>query len=383
MGQLSSFSAPEIAAHLIKTIIKNNGINAKDINEIILGNVLQAGIGQNPARQASILGGIPYNVGAYTINKVCGSGLKAVMLAAQSIKAGESKLIIAGGMESMSNAPHLLKDSRQIKKYGNITKEELVNYKENFILTDSMINDGLWCKFNKCHMGTLAEKLIRRYKISRDDQDKFSLMSHKKAINAIDMGSFKKEIIPLELSNKKIKTDECPRRDTSIKKLAELNPIFEKNGTITAGNASPLNDAASIVVVASDSKARELGLKALAEIEAYSSSSTDPKWFTIAPIEGVKSLLNKTGHNINNFDLIEENEAYAAQSIAVATELGMDLKRLNVNGGAIALGHPIGSSGARILTTLIHALHKRKKDLGLATLCIGGGESVSMSIRRM
>jgi len=379
MGHFSSFSAPQLAAPVVKEIINKTGINVKEIDEVIIGNVLQAGVGQNPARQAAIFGGIPYNVGAYTVNKVCGSGLKAVMLAAQSIKANESGLIIAGGMESMSSAPHLLRDSRKIKKYGDISKNELLDYNKNFVLTDSMINDGLLCAFNKCHMGNLAEKLIQKYKISRKEQDEFSLRSHKKAVNAIANGSFKKEIAAV----KGIKVDEGPRKDTTIKKLASLNPVFEKNGTVTAGNASSLNDAASVLLVASSDNAKKLGLKPLAEIEAYSSSSQDPKWYTTAPIGSVRSLLKKTGHNIDNFDLIELNEAYAAQSIAVMNELGIDEKKLNVNGGAIALGHPIGATGARILTTLIHTLHKRKKDLGLATLCIGGGESVSMSVKRI
>lgn len=383
MGQLSSLSAPQIAAHVIRELIKKTCINSKDLDEVIIGNVLQAGVGQNPARQASIFGGISNNTGAYTVNKVCGSGLKAIMLGAQAIKAKEAEIVIAGGMESMTNAPHLLFKSREIKKYGNITKSELQKYNADFNLVDSMINDGLWCAFNKCHMGNLAEKLIKKYKIAREDQDKFALSSHKKAVKATNNLDFKREIVSVKVNNKKIKVDEGPRRDTNLKKLAALNPIFKKEGTITPGNSSSLNDAASVVLIMPYNKAKELGLKPLVVIEGYSSSSTDPKWFTTAPVNSVKYLLNKTRHKIDDFDLIEENEAYAAQSIAVMKELNIEEKRLNVNGGAIALGHPIGASGARILTTLIHSLNKRKKDLGLATLCIGGGESVSMSIKRI
>jgi acetyl-CoA C-acetyltransferase len=380
LGSLSILKSPHLGSYAIKESIRRAGINPRKINEVIMGNVLQAGSGQNPARQASILSGVPETVGAFTINKVCGSGLKAVILAAQSIKARENKIVVAGGMESMSNAPHILRDGRKIVKYGDIKKSQI---NDDAILEDSMIKDSLWCAFNTCHMGVLAEKLAKKYEISRKEQDEFSLKSHRKSIASIDSGSFKKEIVPINVESRTIDTDECPRRDTNLERLGELKAVFKKNGSITAGNASQLSDGAAALLVTTDKTAEKYDIEPMAEIEYYTSSAVKPKWYTTAPVLGIKSLLKKTKHDINDFDAIELNEAYSVQALAVAREIGIDESKLNISGGSIALGHPIGATGARLLTTLAHILHAQKKELGLVSMCIGGGESVSMSIRRL
>ncbi|MBI4020280.1 MAG: acetyl-CoA C-acetyltransferase [Candidatus Aenigmarchaeota archaeon] len=379
LGSLSGFTAPQLGGIAIRASLERACVNPTMVDEIIMGNVLQAGAGQNPARQAAILAGVNPSIGATTVNKVCGSGLKSVMLGAQAIRCGDAQIIVAGGMESMSNAPHLLREGRRIRKYGNIPKEELLQCREDYTLIDSMISEGLWCAFNSCHMGTLAEKAGEKYKISRKEQDQFSLESHRKAIKAIDSGKFRKEVATV----KNVPGDEGPRRDTNIKKLSGLPIVFGKKGTITAGNASQLSDGAAAVVLMEEDKALQSGLKPLARIEAYAQSAVDPAWYTVAPVSAVKALLKKTRHKIGDFDLVELNEAYALQALAVAKDLGIPKELLNVNGGAIALGHPIGCSGARILTTLIYAMQDRKKDLGLATLCIGGGEAVAMSVERL
>ncbi len=381
LGQFSVLTAPQLAAATIKESLKRVSLKPGDANEVIMGNAISAGIGQNPARQAAINSGIPNYVPTFTVNKVCGSGLKAVMLAAQSIKAGENEIVVAGGMESMSQAPHLLREGRKIKKYGDITKQELLAYAGDYTLTDSMVYDGLWCAFNLCHMGDLAENLVKKEKISRQRQDEYSLRSHRLAVEATDRGTFKKEIVPIKINGKNVDIDEGPRRDTSLEKMAQLKTVFKGN-TITAGNSSQLSDGASALIVMSKDKAKELGLKPLVTIEHYAQASTDPSWYTVAPVSAVKHLMLKYKYKIGDFDLIELNEAYAAQNLKVIDELKIDTNRLNVNGGAIALGHPIGCSGARILTTLIYSMIDRKKKLGLATLCIGGGEAIAMSVSR-
>lgn len=376
LGSLSAFSAPKLGAIAIKELIKRTKMKSEKIESVIMGNVLQAGIGQNPARQAAIAAGLPHSVNTFTINKVCGSGLYAVISAAQAIQCNDANVVIAGGMESMSNAPFLLKDFRREHKLGDfeLTKDML---KKEVRLTDSMVCDGLLDCYNEAHMGELAELLVEKYHISREEQDKFALESHRKAIKAIEDGSFKDEIIPIG----EIKNDEGPRKDTSFEKLSQLKAAFKKDGTITAGNASALNDAAAALLITSAEKAKELGIKAIAKIEDYTSVSIDPKWYTLAPIYAVKMLMEKLKCKIDDFDLIELNEAFAVQSLAVQRELKIKAEKLNVNGGAIALGHPLGASGARILVTLIHALRRRKKEKGLATLCIGSGEALAMAVK--
>lgn len=373
LGKLSSLTAPQLCSKVIEEAVERSGIKSSQVNEVILGNVLTAGIGQNPARQAALLANLPKSIPALTVNKVCASGLKAVTLAAQTIRLGDADVVVAGGMESMSNTPFLLKGMRSGKKFGN---SEVV---------DSLIWDGLWDSFYDAHMGTLCEYTVEKYRISRKEQDAFALQSHKKAANATKFGRFKKEIIPIKLKIKGkeiiIDMDEPIREDTSLQKLAQLKPVFKKGGTITAGNAPGLNDGAAVLLLMSETKARNLKLNPIAKIVGYSTGYLDPKWYPVAPVKTVKTLLKKTGINIKDFDLIEINEAFAAQTLAVIKELSLDLKKVNVNGGAIALGHPIGASGARILITLIHALNQRKKELGLVTICLGGGGGMSMVIQ--
>lgn len=369
-GSLKNISAPELGGIVIKHAIKRAGLQGDQIDEVIMGNVLQAGLGQNPARQAAIKAGVPESVSSMTINKVCGSGLKAVHLAAQAIVAGDADIIVAGGMENMSQAPYLLKGARDGFKMGD---QKLV---------DSMISDGLWCAFNDYHMGITAENLCDRYQISRDEQDQFSAESQRKAVTAIEEGKFKDEIVAVEIPQRKgepllFDTDEYPKKGTTVEKLGSLRPAFRKEGSVTAGNASGINDGAAAFVVMSRKKANELGIKPLVTIKANANAGVDPSVMGIGPVTAVKKALEKANMSLEEMDLIEANEAFAAQSLAVDRELKFNKEILNVNGGAIALGHPIGASGARILVTLIHEMQRRQAKNGLATLCIGGGQGVA------
>ncbi len=374
-GQLSSLTAPQLCSKVIEHVLKQSKVKPSQVDEVILGNVISAGIGQSPARQAALFAGLPDTVAALTINKVCASGLKAVALGAQAIYLDEAEIVIAGGMESMTNAPFLLKEMRSGRKFGDSK------------VIDSLIFDGLWDCYNNAHMGTLCELTVDKYKISREVQDDFALQSHKKAAEATKSGRFKEEIVPVSVTRGRDKdvvdTDETIRYDTSIEKLSTLKPVFSDKGTITAGNAPGLNDGAAVLLLMSEEMAEKLKLKPIAKIIGYATAHTAPKWFTIAPVNAVKKLLEKTSLKIEDFDLIEENEAFAAQTIAVIKELCLDPARVNVNGGAIALGHPIGASGARILVTLIHSLRQRKMKSGLATLCLGGGGAMSMAIKAL
>lgn len=373
LGKLSSLTAPMLSSIVIKESLSRAGIEPSLVDEVIMGNVISAGIGQNPARQVGLLAGLPDTVAGFTVNKVCASGLKAVALGVQAIMLGDAQVVIAGGMESMSNAPFLLTEMRRGKRYGDSA------------IIDSMIFDGLRDCYCNAHMGALCEFTVKRYKLSREEQDEFAFQSHRKAMEATKKGLFKDEIIPIRVREDGEDTvvceDETIRWDTSMKRLAQLKPVFKEGGTITAGNSPGLNDGAAALVLVSEEVVKRLGLKPLARIIGYSTGHLDPKWYTIAPLRSVKGLLKKTGLKIEDFDLIEENEAFAAQTLAVIKKLSIDPEKVNVNGGAIALGHPIGASGARILVTLIHALKNRKKELGLATLCLGGGGAMSMAVR--
>ncbi|MGE6258926.1 acetyl-CoA C-acetyltransferase [Heyndrickxia sporothermodurans] len=369
-GALKNIPATELGAIVIKEALMKANVNADQIDEIIMGNVLQAGLGQNPARQAAIKAGIPESVSSLTINKVCGSGLKAIHLATQAILAGDAEVIVAGGMENMSRAPYLLNNAREGFKMGD---QKLV---------DSMIQDGLWCAFNNYHMGITAENLCDCYQISREEQDQFSAASQAKAAKAIDEGRFKEEIVPVVIPQRKgepviFDTDEYPKKGTTAEKLAGLRPAFKKDGSVTAGNASGINDGAAAVVVMSRKKADELGVTPLVTIKANASAGVDPSIMGIGPVSAVKKVVEKANLSLEDIELIEANEAFAAQSLAVDRELQFNKEILNVNGGAIALGHPIGASGARILVTLIHEMKKRQAKSGLATLCIGGGQGVA------
>lgn len=369
-GSLKGISAPELGAIAIKGALEKAGVKAEAVDEVILGNVLQSGLGQNPARQAALKAGLPETVSAFTVNKVCGSGMKAVHLAAQAIAAGDAEVVIAGGMENMSRAPYVLNNAREGFKMGNQT------------LVDTMIQDGLWCAFNDYHMGVTAENLSEKYDISREEQDEFSARSQQKAAKAIEEGKFKDEIVPVVIPQRKgdpvvFETDEYPKKGTTAEKLAALRPAFKKNGTVTAGNASGLNDGAAVLIVMSKKKALELGVTPLVTIKGKASAGVDPSIMGIGPVEAVKKALKKAEISIEELELIEANEAFAAQSLAVDRELHFNQEILNVNGGAIALGHPIGASGARILVTLIHEMKRREAKTGLATLCIGGGQGVA------
>ncbi|MBN8200373.1 MULTISPECIES: acetyl-CoA C-acetyltransferase [Bacillaceae] len=369
-GSLKGVSAPELGAIAIKGALEKAGVTPDQIDEVILGNVLQAGLGQNPARQAALKAGLPESVSAMTINKVCGSGLKAVHLAAQAILAGDAEAVIAGGMENMSQAPYIMKNARNGFKMGD---QKLI---------DSMISDGLWCAFNDYHMGVTAENLCSKYELSREEQDEFAAASQEKAAKAIEEGKFKDEIVPVEIPQRKgnpivFDTDEYPKKGTTAEKLGGLRPAFKKDGSVTAGNASGINDGAAVLLVMSRKKADELGLKALVTIKGNASAGVDPSIMGIGPVAAVKKALEKASVPMDELELIEANEAFAAQSLAVDRELRFNKEILNVNGGAIALGHPIGASGARILVTLIHEMQKRQAKKGLATLCIGGGQGVA------
>jgi acetyl-CoA C-acetyltransferase len=375
LGGLSSLSAPQLGAIVVRESVKRAGVDVGAIDEVILGQVIQGGSGQAPGRQAMIHGGIPGLVPAMTINKVCGSGLKAAMLAAQAIKAGDAQCIIAGGQESMSSAPHYLYGYRNGIKAGNQT------------IIDGMIHDGLWDSFGNNHMGEYAEYTAAKAGVTRAEQDEFAYHSHRKAIAAMDGGKFAAEIVPVEIQGKggvtKVSADEAPRRDTSIESLAKLKPAFKKDGSVTAGNAPGLNDGASAVVVASLAFAKAHGLKPLARITAYATGGGEPKDLFFAPILAVQNLMKKVGTRISDYDLIEANEAFAVQAIADGRGLGWDFDRVNIHGGAVALGHPIGASGARVLTTLLYALADQNKRTGLATLCLGGGNAVALTVERM
>lgn len=358
--------AQRLGAAAIKEAVNRARLQLQDVEEVIMGNVISAGLGQNPARQAAIYAGVSSETGSFTVNKVCGSGLKAVMLAAQAIKAGDGDIIVAGGMENMSRAPHFLRSLRWGVKFGDTS------------ITDAMLYDGLWEVYNDYHMGITGERIAQKYGITREEADEFALSSHQKALHAIKSGRFKEEIIPVGA----IDRDEGVREDTSLEKLAKLPPVFKKDGILTAGNSSQLSDGAAALVLTSTRKAEELGLAPLARITGYATGGTKPEDVMEAPIPTVKKLLKKTGFTIDDIDLVEHNEAYASASIAVARELGIDLKKFNVNGGAVALGHPIGCSGARILVTLLYALKERRLKRGLATLCLGGGNAVAMIVEK-
>lgn len=374
-GALAGVPATELGGIVLKEALARAGVSHEQVDEVILGNVLQAGLGQNPARQAWIKAGFHESVPATTINKVCGSGLKAVMLAAQAIKAGDADTVLAGGMENMSRAPYLLEGARTGFRMGDATA------------VDSMIRDGLWCAFFDYHMGITAENIAEKYGLSREEQDEFAAWSQQKAEAALNTNRFQEEIVPVAIPSKKgdpvtFDKDEFPRAGTTAETLAKLRPAFKKEGTVTAGNASGINDGAAALLVMSADKADELGLKPLARITSYASAGLDPSVMGLGPIFATRKALEKSGLTIDDIDLIEANEAFAAQSLAVGKDLAIPREKLNVNGGAIALGHPIGASGARVLVTLLHELEKRDGRRGLATLCIGGGQGVAMVIER-
>lgn len=372
LGSLASFTAPQLGAIAIKEAVRRSGIDPATLDEVIMGNVVSAGIGQAPARQAAIHAGLPDELPAVTINKVCGSGLKAVMLAAQAIRAGDAQAFIAGGMESMSNAPYLLPKARTGYRMGDGK------------LVDSVVHDGLWCAFENIHMGNEAEIIAEKYGVTRAEQDRFSLQSHQRAAAATAAGRFKDEIVPIEVPQKKgvlrVESDEPIRGDSSMEALTKLMPVFQEGGTVTAGNAPGLSDGASATVVVDEEFARSHGMTVLARITGYASAAITPRYIFAAPPRAVHRLLERTGQQLSDFDLIEVNEAFAAQALANGKELDWDWSRVNVNGGAIALGHPIGSSGSRVLITLIHELRRRGGGRGLATLCLGGGGAVAMSV---
>ncbi|QSO47597.1 acetyl-CoA C-acetyltransferase [Alicyclobacillus mengziensis] len=376
MGSLASLSAPELGAIVVSEALKRAGLDKSEVDEVILGNVLQAGLGQNPARQAAMKAGLGEEIPSMTINKVCGSGLKTVMLAASAIRAGDGDAYVAGGMESMSNAPYLLPGARSGYRMGDAQ------------VVDSMIKDGLWCAFCDTHMGITAENIADRYSITRTAQDEFSALSQQRAEAAIKSGRFKDEIIPVLIKQRKgdaiaFDTDEFPRAGTTVETLAKLRPAFKKDGSVTAGNASGINDGAAALVVMSAEKAAALGLKPLARVLGYGSAGVDPAVMGLGPIDATKKALKNSSLSLGDIELIEANEAFAAQSLGVAKELGFNMDIVNVNGGAIALGHPIGASGARILVTLLYEMAKRENRYGLATLCIGGGQGVAMVVERL
>ncbi|HSE15528.1 MAG TPA: acetyl-CoA C-acetyltransferase [Pyrinomonadaceae bacterium] len=376
LGSLKGFSAPELGAIVVRESVKRAGIKPEDVDEVIMGCVIQAGLGQNPARQAALKGGLPSTVAAVTVNKVCGSGLKAVMMAAQGVQLGDSEMVVAGGMESMSNAPYLVPNAREGYRLGNGE------------LLDAMIHDGLWCAFENYHMGCTGEVVADEYKVSRAEQDEFATNSHRKAAAAIKAGKFKDEIVPVEIKQKKgpallFDTDETVREDTTVEVLGKLKPAFKsEGGTVTAGNAPGVNDGASAVVVTSLRRARELGVEPMAKIVAQAVSGVEPRMVMMAPVEAVRKLLKKTGWSPSEVDLVELNEAFSVAALAVTRELGLDPEKVNVNGGAVALGHAIGQSGSRLLTTILHELKRRDARRGIVSLCLGGGNAVAMAIER-
>jgi acetyl-CoA C-acetyltransferase len=376
-GSLADFSAPQLGAIVVREAVKRANIDGKEVDECIMGNVVSAGLGQNPARQAAIFGGLTPEVGAMTINKVCGSGLKAVALAAQAVQTGNSSVVVAGGMESMTNAPYLLPQARKGYRLGNAT------------IVDSMVHDGLWDIYNDYHMGITGENVAEKYGITREEQDQFALNSHRKAIAASNECRFKAQIVPVELPARKkgaapviFDRDESPREDTTIEVLRALKPAFKKDGTVTAGNAPGVNDGAAAVVVTSEQRARELSAKPMVRIVAQATSGIDPKWVMMAPVSAVRKIWEKTGWKRDEVDLYELNEAFSVQALGVIRELGLEMNKVNVNGGAVAMGHPIGASGARILVTLIYEMIRRDVHRGIAALCLGGGNAVAMAVER-
>ncbi len=374
-GSLKGFKATELGAIVVREVVKRAGIAPEMVDEVIMGCVIQAGLGQNPARQAALNGGLPNTVSAVTINKVCGSGLKAVMMAAQGIQLGDTEIVVAGGMESMSNAPYLLEKAREGYRLGNGT------------LVDSMINDGLWCAFDNQHMGCTGEVVAERFNVNRTEQDDYALQSHRKAATAIKAGRFKEEIVPVEIPQKKgavtiFDTDETVRKDTSMEVLGKLKPAFKEGGTVTAGNAPGVNDGASALVVTSLERAKALGVEPMARIVAQATSGTEPRLVMMAPVEAIKKVLEKANWSTKDVELIELNEAFAVQAVAITRELDLDPERLNVNGGAVALGHAIGQSGSRLLTTMLYEMKRRDAHRGLVALCLGGGNAVALAVER-
>jgi acetyl-CoA C-acetyltransferase len=376
-GSLTDFTAPQLGAIVVREAVKRANLDPARVDECIMGNVVSAGLGQNPARQAAIYGGLSPEVGAMTINKVCGSGLKAVALGAQAIQTGNSTLVVAGGMESMTNAPYLLPQARKGYRLGNGQ------------LVDSMVHDGLWDIYNDYHMGITGENVAEKYGITREEQDEFAVNSHRKAVSAIKECRFKSQIIPVELPAKKkgatpvvFEKDEGPREDTTIEILRALKPAFKKDGTVTAGNAPGVNDGAAAVVVTSATVAKELGAKPMVRIVAQATSGVEPKWVMMAPVGAVRKIWEKTGWKNEDVDLYELNEAFSVQALGVMRELGLDPNKVNVNGGAVAIGHPIGASGARVLITLIYEMIRRDVHRGIAALCLGGGNAVAMAVER-
>jgi acetyl-CoA C-acetyltransferase len=376
-GSLSDLAAPKIGAVVVREAVKRANLKPEQVDECIMGNVVSAGLGQNPARQAALFGGLAPEVGAMTINKVCGSGLKAVALAAQAIQTGNSSIVVAGGMESMTNAPYLLPNARKGYRLGNGQ------------LVDSIVNDGLWDIYNDYHMGLTGENVAEKYGITREEQDEFAVNSHRKAIAAQKECRFKAQIVPVEIPAKKkgqpaviFDKDEGPREDTTIEALRALKPAFKKDGTVTAGNAPGVNDGAAAVVVTSAARAKELGATPMVRIVAQATSGVEPKWVMMAPVGAVQQIWKKTGWKKDEVDLYELNEAFSVQALGVIRELGLDMNRVNVNGGAVALGHPIGASGARVLVTLIYEMIRRDVHRGIAALCLGGGNAVAMAVER-
>jgi acetyl-CoA C-acetyltransferase len=374
-GSLAPLSATELGAVAIREAVRRAGVAPEQVDEVVMGNVISAGLGQSPGRQAALRAGLPSTVPAYVVNKVCGSGLKAIMLAAQAIRAGDAQLVVAGGMESMSRVPYLLREARNGLRLGHAKIE------------DAIIADGLWCAFTDVHMGSTAEAVAREYNVSRADQDRYACESHQKAAKAQAAGLFRKELVTVEVPARKgekmlFSEDETIRADSTVEGLAKLKPAFEKDGTVTAGNAPGLNDGGAALVLASRAKAEALGLKPLATIRAAAAGGVDPKWVMMAPVAAVENLLAKMNVTVSHFDFIEANEAFAVQALGTGRKLGFDFERVNVHGGAIALGHPIGASGARIVTTLLSVLEARSGRTGLATLCMGGGNGLAMAVER-
>src|SRR5712691_7344116 len=376
-GSLSDLAAPQLGAMAVREAVKRATLDPKLVDECIMGNVVSAGLGQNPARQAAIFGGLPPEVGAMTVNKVCGSGLKAVALAAQAVQTGNSSIVVAGGMESMTNAPYLLPQARKGYRLGNGK------------VIDSMVHDGLWDIYNDYHMGVTGGNVAEKYGITREEQDEFAVNSHRKAVTAWKECRFKSQIVPVEIPAKKkgeapifFEKDESPREDTSLETLRALKPAFKKDGTVTAGNAPGVNDGAAAVVVTSVQRANELGVQPMARIVAQATSGVEPKWVMMAPVDAVRKIWKKTGWKKDDVDLYELNEAFSVQALGVMRELGLDLNKVNVNGGAVAIGHPIGASGARVLVTLIYEMTRRNAKRGIAALCLGGGNAVAMAVER-
>jgi acetyl-CoA C-acetyltransferase len=376
-GSLSDLSATQLGAVVVREAVKRAGLNSDQVDECIMGNVLPAGLGQNPARQAAIFGGLSPATGAMTINKVCGSGLKAVALAAQAVQTGNASIVVAGGMESMTNAPYLLPQARKGYRLGNGK------------VIDSMVHDGLWDIYNDYHMGVTGENVAEKYGITREEQDEFAVNSHRKAIAAWKECRFKSQIVPVEIPARKkgeapifFEKDESPREDTTIEALRALKPAFKKDGTVTAGNAPGVNDGAAAVVVTSATRAEELGAQPMGRIVAQATSGVEPKWVMMAPVDAVRKIWEKTGWKNEDVDLYELNEAFSVQALGVTRELGLDLNKVNVNGGAVAIGHPIGASGARVLVTLIYEMARRNSKRGIAALCLGGGNAVAMAVER-